>query len=628
MSNAPQSYLSEAAQDVAKKLNLALNLMDSKAAVEVIKASPEAARELLSQKPEESTACRNGMSRLMGTSGGRGTKEAQRLAAPRRALINFLELNGWRLPKKVEQDMAIDAWRAPDAKGLEWGAQRGIFTAEFEGAALKSDEPVLRAFLRQRPQDLKSLSVMIRLGAFKDASGRVGWTDFASCGLGECARLLGEHGFTPREQVVGPHGMRSTALKGMSAVCGVVCAALKNGIATPEKLGVCFETLAWLKKKGAIFSGPYALDPLKDPLSTAARMSLERGSDREVAEYFKLLQELLRLGADPNASGTFLSYETIKELKIRGAPRVGTNIKAHKFIGHAIEMGADPACHAGRALAVCMETPGITENVRIKIFESLIKAGCKVADMPKGNTLIVDALELQMFELAWCAIEHGSDPGWRGENGESVLGLLCARLPQDPKAGRDWVNKFMLQPKIAATLDEPGFGRRSAAFGWRSATREKDQKITALAWACAQGNLGAVEALIDAGADVNACGASGVRPLSRVGCIETLRDKTWGACQVAIVEKLLASGANPALLDAKGCAPVQELASSLNLDACAQLVRRHPHVFGSDRYGMAARQALIGRGEQGVAIVEMAELLVASSVQPVAPGTTVNRPRL
>ena len=626
--------LSAAAKAVAKKLEAALLLVDGGAAVAAIEADPAAARELLSQRPEEREDCRAGMARLMGAQRGY-RDESKRLAQPRRALVGLLEKHGWSMPRKAEQDMARGAWERGDAPALEWLAGRGVFDVQFEAEALKAGLPILRPFAEERGRELRALAAMVDARALVDAPGRVGFTDFASAGLHACSKLLAERGFKPRGQVVpvASSGSQARAEPGMSAVCAFLCGALVGGSALgdPEKVRLCFERLAWLKGAGAPFAGEEARDPLKDPFAVAAQRGGLARDKLAAAGYLRLLRELRLLGADPNASGFFLSREVEKELRGRGDPQASGLSGGGALVGNALALGADPRLDGGRALMACVEVPRVAERLRVEMFKALVKRGAKPRGVDGGRPPFARAIEAELFELGLLSLASGDDPAWRGADGESALGLLCSKAPQGRDEARALVERFMAYPKVALALDEPGASGRAAkarrSKAAESAESAESDRLTPLARACARGSLGAVEALLMAGADVEGSGPSGNRALAVVGTAMPLGKPEWAQWQVNIVEALLAAGADPAAVDAKGRAPLQALAGSLVFDACERLARANPSVFGSDAHGLRARAALSTRGGRGVAIVDMAEILVASSGAE-APARASVRPRL
>ena len=241
-----------------------------------------------------------------------------------------------------------------------------------------------------------------------------------------------------------------------------------------------------------------------------------------------IVAALLKGGAAVNArdgqGGSALFYAAIS-----GKPNV---------LAALVKAGADVNVHTAG-----FDESALTVAARhgdLAMVKALIAAGAKLDDQdPRGRTALSEAAFAAYVDVAEALLTAGADPKLEMFDGTTALG--CAARANSPELIR-------LLIKHGAKVDSP--------------------KAPPIVAAAANGNMAALHALIDAGADVNAMDGNGRTPLMWAAVGSSEDAATF----------LLASGANPDTRSIEG-----KLAADYTANVCVYRLLTEASRIGANR---------------------------------------------
>jgi len=328
------------------------------------------------------------------------------------------------------------------------------------------------------------------------------------------------------------------------------------------------------------------------------------------------LQALLRRAVSPAGAGGFARF-------------LGACV-ASDHAGRALEMlaldllerGADPYAPTPAG------DPPLALAVRLgwlRVVERLVACGVDLdARDSHGMTALHLAAALGRESALKALIAQGADPDMRAADGQTPLGVALSSGRRDLADWLDW-RGWPLPGRPLQAADLPS----AAIVGEVDAVRRlldlglpvdatDSQGCTALLRAAGGGHRAVVELLLARGADPRAAARSGATPLSAAVSMR----------QLDIVERLLAAGA-PLEQRLPGDVTVLMLAAALGLpDLVARLLTAGADVHASDAQGLAPLHcaALYGftarERPRLVALLDTLLLAGAEADQPAAGGVT------
>jgi ankyrin repeat protein len=316
--------------------------------------------------------------------------------------------------------------------------------------------------------------------------------------------------------------------------------------------------------------GGHELAPLAALLGTAELNGLL--CDAEIAAEPARIEWLLRHGAHAEARVPGAA-SPVAAAMARGAQGIET-------LGILFAHGASPA-GAGRLatwLAACVANPPEPRAQRFAL-ELLERGADPFAPSPAGDPPLALAVRLDWPQLLQRLIAHGVDLDARDSHGMSALHLAAALARED--ALKQLVAAGAAPDRRAADGQSPlgvalAAGRRDLADwldwrGWRLPRRPL--QASDVPAAAIVGDADAVRRLLDFGLPVDAVDSQGCSALLRAA----------GGGHRALVDLLLARGANPALAANTGATPLSAAVSMRQaeivdrlLDAGAGLEQRLP----------------------------------------------------
>jgi ankyrin repeat protein len=316
--------------------------------------------------------------------------------------------------------------------------------------------------------------------------------------------------------------------------------------------------------------GGHELAPLAALLGTAELNGLL--CDAEIAAEPARIEWLLRYGAQAEARVPG-AVSPVAAALARGAQGI-------ESLGSLFAHGASPA-GAGRLatwLAACVANPPEPRAQRFAL-ELLERGADPFAPSPAGDPPLALAVRLDWPQLLQRLITHGVDLDARDSHGMSALHLAAALARED--ALKQLVAAGAAPDRRAADGQTPlgvalAAGRRDLADwldwrGWRLPRRPL--QASDVPAAAIVGDADAVRRLLDFGLPVDAVDSQGCSALLRAA----------GGGHRALVDLLLARGANPALAANTGATPLSAAVSMRQaeivdrlLDAGAGLEQRLP----------------------------------------------------
>jgi ankyrin repeat protein len=392
------------------------------------------------------------------------------------------------------------------------------------------------------------------------------------------------------------------------------------GLLSPRELGAQLRELP--------VAGPGA------PANVGARIDwlLAQGADPDVREglednaMFALLaqgpaavgalQALLRRAVSPAGAGgfaRFLGACVASDHAGRGLEQLAIDL---------LERGADawaPSSAGDPPLALAVRLGWL------RVVERLVAQGVDLdARDSHGMTALHLAAALGRESALKALIAHGADPDMRAADGQTPLGVALSSGRRDLADWLDWrgwplPGRPLVEADLpsAAIVGEADAVRRLLDLGL-SVDATDAQGCTALLRAAGGGHRAVVDLLLARGADPRLAARSGATPLSAAVSMR----------QVDIVERLLAAGA-PLEQRLPGDVTVLMLAAALGLpDLVARLLTAGADVHAGDAQGLAPLHcaALYGftarERPRLVALLDTLLLAGAEADQPAAGGVT------
>jgi len=328
------------------------------------------------------------------------------------------------------------------------------------------------------------------------------------------------------------------------------------------------------------------------------------------------LQALLRRAVSPAGAGglaRFLAACVTSDHAGRGLESLALDL---------LERGADPYANSPAG------DPPLALAVRLgwlRVVDRLVAYGVNLdARDSHGMTALHLAAALGRESALKSLIAQGADPEMRAADGQTPLGVALSSGRRDLADWLDWRGWPLpgrpLQPSdlpSAAIVGEVDAVRRLLDLGLPVDATDT-QGCTALLRAAGGGHRAVVDLLLARGADPRVAARSGATPLSAAVSMR----------QVDIVERLLAAGA-PLEQRLPGEVTVLMLAAALGLpDLVARLLTAGADVHASDAQGLAPLHcaALYGftarERPRLVALLDTLLLAGAESDQPAAGGVT------
>jgi ankyrin repeat protein len=328
------------------------------------------------------------------------------------------------------------------------------------------------------------------------------------------------------------------------------------------------------------------------------------------------IQALLRRAVSPAGAGglaRFLGGCVASDHAGRGLELLAVDL---------LERGADPYASSPAG------DPPLALAVRLgwlRVVERLVAHGVDLdARDSHGMTALHLAAALGREAALKALIAHGADPDMRAADGQTPLGVALSSGRRDLADWLDWRGWPLpgrpLQPSdlpSAAIVGEADAVRRLLDLGMPVDAIDS-QGCTALLRAAGGGHRAVVDLLLARGADPRIAARSGATPLSAAVSMR----------QVDIVERLLVAGA-PLEQRLPGEVTVLMLAAALGLpDLVARLLTAGADVHASDAQGLAPLHcaALYGftarERPRLVALLDTLLLAGAEADQPAAGGVT------
>lgn len=392
------------------------------------------------------------------------------------------------------------------------------------------------------------------------------------------------------------------------------------GLLSPAELGAALRELP--------LAGPGA------PANVGARIDwlLAHGADADAREglgdttLFALLSQgpvaasvvqlLLRRAVSPAGAGGLARFLAA----CVASDHAGRNLESLAL--ELLERGADPFAPSQAG------DPPLALSVRLgwlRVVDRLVAHGVDLdARDSHGMTALHLAAALGRESALKSLIAQGADPDMRAADGQTPLGVALSSGRRDLADWLDWRGWALpgrpLQPSdlpSAAIVGEADAVRRLLDLGLPVDATDS-QGCTALLRAAGGGHRAVVELLLARGADPRVAARSGATPLSAAVSMR----------QVDIVERLLAAGA-PLEQRLPGDVTVLMLAAALGLpDLVARLLTAGADVHASDAQGLAPLHcaALYGftarERPRLVALLDTLLLAGAEADQPAAGGVT------
>lgn len=286
------------------------------------------------------------------------------------------------------------------------------------------------------------------------------------------------------------------------------------------------------------------------------------------------LQALLRRGASPAGAGglaRFLAACASGEQSARGVERIALGL---------LDRGADPFAPAPSG------DPALALAVRLgwsRLAARLVACGVDLeARDSRGMSALHLAAALGRESALRDLVAHGATPDARAADGQTPLGIALAAGRRDLADWLDWrgwpLPKRALQPAdlpAAAIVGDADAVRRLLDLGFPVDTPDA-QGCSALLRAAGGGHVAVVEQLLARGADPQRAAHTGATPLSAAVSMR----------QGEIVERLLHAGAD---LEHRlpGEVTVLMLAAALGLpDVCERLLTAGANVQAGDAQGL------------------------------------------
>ena len=286
------------------------------------------------------------------------------------------------------------------------------------------------------------------------------------------------------------------------------------------------------------------------------------------------LQALLRRGVSPAGAGglaRFLAACVVADRADRGLEKLALDL---------LERGADPFAPSPAG------DPPLTLAVRLgwtQVIARLIGIGVALdARDQHGMTALHLAAALRREPIIKQLILHGASPSVRAADGQTPLGVALSSGRRDLADWLDWrqwpLPGRALRPSDlpqAAVVGDADAVRRLLDLGMPIDTTDV-QRCTALLRAAGGGHRAVVELLLARGADPKLAARTGATPLSAAVSMR----------QVEIVDRLLAAGAT---LEQRlpGEVTVLMLAAALGLpDVCTRLLAAGANINATDAQGL------------------------------------------
>lgn len=286
------------------------------------------------------------------------------------------------------------------------------------------------------------------------------------------------------------------------------------------------------------------------------------------------VQTLLRRGVSPAGAGglaRFLAACVAQDRADRGLERLALDL---------LERGADPFAPSPTG------EPPLALAVRLgwtQLIDRLIAHGVALdARDPHGMTALHLAAALRRESVIRQLILHGASPGVRAADGQTPLGVALASGRRDLADWLDWRQwRLPGRPLRAADLPQAAMVgdadavRRLLDLGMPIDTLDA-QGCTALLRAAGGGHRAVVELLLARGANARMAAHTGATPLSAAVSMR----------QIDIVQRLLAAGSS---LEQRlpGDVTVLMLAAALGMpDMCARLLAAGANINAADAQGL------------------------------------------